>query len=267
MRFTTAVVSILAGSAFAAPTDMSAEMKADTASDMSADAAAALSNMQLADMFSERQLAVLKVLSEHKHELGLNDKEAEIMDTFMGALHETVHLNDKRQAATTAAPPVITNATNTVTGPLGSLGSVIDPLNTTNANATTAALGTTAGTITDATTGALAGSISPLDILKSIPALASLLGQVPGLGGATSGLTGGTSGLGGLTGGLGGLTGGLGGLTGGLGGLTGGLGGLTGGLGGLTGGLGGLTGGLGGLGGLGLFGRGLLGGILIPGIL
>ncbi|KAL6693387.1 hypothetical protein J3F84DRAFT_350794 [Trichoderma pleuroticola] len=230
MRFTTAIVSILVGSAFAAPTDMSAEMKADTASDMSADAVAALSHMRLADMFSERQLAVLKVLSEHKQELGLNDKEAEMMDTFMGALHETFHLNDKRQIAT--PPSIITNATdaagnatNTATSPLGSLGSAINPLNVTNTNATT---------------GALTGSISPLDILKSIPGLASLLGgATSGLGGATSGLTGGTSGLGGLTGGLGGLTSGLGGLAGGLGGL----------------------------GGLGLLGRGLLGGILIPGIL
>ncbi|KAK0755784.1 hypothetical protein N5P37_011658 [Trichoderma harzianum] len=262
MRFTTAVVSILVGSAFAAPTEMSAEMKADTASDMSADAIAALSHMRLSDIFSERQLAVLKVLSEHKHELGLDDKEAEMMDTFMGALHETFHLNDKRQIATPAAPPsIITNATdaagnatNTVTGALGNPGGVIDPLNVTNTNATTGAVGTTAGTITNATTGALTDSTALLNILKSIPALGNLFaGTTGGLGGATSGLTGATSGLGGLTGGLGGLTGGLGGLTGGLGGSTGGLGGLTGGLGGLCG--------------PGLFGRGLLGGILIPGIL
>ncbi|KAJ4857876.1 hypothetical protein T069G_08773 [Trichoderma breve] len=250
MRFTTAVVSILVGSAFAAPTEMSAEMKTDTASDMSADAIAALSHMHLSDIFSERQLAVIKVLSKHKHELGLNDKEAEMMDTFMGALHETFHLNDKRQIATDAAG----NATNTVTGALGNPGGVIDPLNVTNTNATTGAVGTT---IANATTGALAGSTALLDILKSIPALGALLaGTTGGLGGATSGLTGAASGLGGLTGGLGESTGGLGGLTGGLGGLTGGLGGL--------------TGSLGGLGSLGLLcprSGGLLGGILIPGIL
>lgn len=254
MRFTTAVVSILVGSAFAAPTEMSTDMNADTASDMSADTITALSHMHLSDIFSERQLAVLKVLSKHKHELGLNDKEAEMMDTFMGALHETFHLNDKRQIA--IPPSIITNATdaagnatNTVTGALGNPGSLIDPLNITNPNATTGAVGTTAGTIANATTGALTGSTALLDILKSIPALGSLLaGTTGGLGGATSGLTGATSGLGGLTGGLGGLTGGLGGLTGGLGGLTGGLGGL---------------------GGLGACSRsgGLLGGILIPGIL
>lgn len=263
MRFTTAVVSILVGSAFAAPTEMSTEMNADTASDMSADAIAALSHMHLSDIFSERQLAVLKVLSKHKHELGLNDKEAEMMDTFMGALHETFHLNDKRQIAIppsiiTNATDAIGNATNTVTGALGNPGGLIDPLNVTNTNATTGAVGTTAGTIANATTGALTGSTALLDILKSIPALGALLaGTTGGLGGATSGLTGAASGLGGLTG-----------ATSGLGGLTGGLGGLTGGLGGLTGGLGGLTGGLGGLGGL-LCPRsgGLLGGILIPGIL
>lgn len=250
MRFTTAVVSILVGSAFAAPTEMSADMKTDSSSDMSADAIAALSHMQLSDIFSERQLAVLKVLSKHKHELGLNDKEAEMMDTFMGALHETFHLNDKRQIPTppsiiTNATDAVGNATNTVTGALGNPGGVIDPLNVTNPNATTGALG---ATIANATTGALTGSTALLDILKSIPALGALLGGTTGgLGGATSGLTGAASGLGGLTGGLGGLTGSLGGSTGGLGGLTGGLGGL---------------------GGL-LCPRsgGLLGGILIPGIL
>ncbi|KAF3067897.1 hypothetical protein CFAM422_008562 [Trichoderma lentiforme] len=234
MRFTTAVVSILVGSAFAAPTEMSAEMKADTASDMSADAIAALSHMRLSDIFSERQLAVLKVLSEHKHELGLNDKEAKMMDTFMGALHETFHLNDKRQIAippsiVTNATDVAGNATNTVTGALGNPGSVIDPLNVTDTNATTGAVGTTAGTITNATTGALADSNALLNILKGIPALGNLLtGTTGGLGGTTSGLTGATSGLGGLTGGLGGLTGGLGGLGGLLscprsGGLLGGI--------------------------------------------
>ncbi|KAM0444356.1 hypothetical protein ACHAO4_010255 [Trichoderma viride] len=276
MRFTAAtVVSLLAGSAIAAPTDMNANQ----ASDMSADASS-IAKMSLADMFSERQMAVLKVLSEHQQELGMSQEEMDMMDAFMAALHEA-GVNVKRQliaiptAITALAPPAI-NATA-----LGSLRSAITALNGANS-------GAGAGAASGAANTAVGSAPDLLSILKNIPGLAGLLGGVTGtLGGATSGLGSATSGLGGLTGGLGGLNSTLGGLTGGLGGLNSTLGGLTGGLGGLnstlgglsgglgrlngslgglTGGLGGLTGGLGGLCG-GVRRGGLLGGILLPGIL
>lgn len=206
MRFTAAtVVSLLAGSAIAAPTDINA----NKASDMSADASS-ITNMRLADMFSERQMAVLKVLSEHQQELGMGQEEKEMMDAFMAALHDEAAVNVKRQVPVLV--PTTINAT--ALGSLGSLGSAIDALNTIKSGAPTGAIGAP-GSVTDV-----------LSTLKGIPGLGSLLANATGaLGGATSGLGSATSGLSCLTGGLGGLTGGLGGLTGGLrrGGLLGGV--------------------------------------------
>ncbi|KAM0512118.1 hypothetical protein ACHAPE_009166 [Trichoderma viride] len=236
MRFTAvSVVSLLAGSAIAAPTDMNA----NKASDMSADAS--IANMRLANLFSERQMAVLRVLSEHQQELGMSQQEKDMMDALMAALHdETVTV--KRQALVPV--PTLTALNGTA---LGSLGSVV--------GAPTDIVGAVGGAASGAANTAAGLGTDVLSILKGIPGLGSLLGGArgtPGLGSATSGLSG-------LTGGLGGLNGSLGGLTGGLGGSNSSLGGLTGGLGGLTGGLGGPCGGAG--------RGGLLGGILIPGIL
>ncbi|KAL7920600.1 hypothetical protein ACQKWADRAFT_328614 [Trichoderma austrokoningii] len=250
MKFTT-VVSLLAGSALAAPADI----KATKPTGMSANASS-MGGMRLADMFDVRQMAVLKVLSEHQQELGMSQQEKQMMDAFMAALHGEAAVNAKRQAP--AAAPDAT-ALNSLDGATDALTAVDSGVPTGVAGA----VGEAASGVTNTAAGAPISVTDILNILKSNPVLAALLGNVTG---AAGGLTGG---LGGLTGGLGNLTGGLtGNLTGGLGNLTGGLGGLTGGLGNLTGGLGGLNGGLGGL--LGVLGGGrggLLGGILIPGIL
>ncbi|KAK1238137.1 hypothetical protein MKX08_002716 [Trichoderma sp. CBMAI-0020] len=236
MKFTIAtVVSLLAGSAIAAP----AEMKANKATDMSA-GASSIANMRLADMFSERQMAVLKVLSEHQQELGMSQEEKHMLDAFMTALNEAV-VNAKRQAPLPV--PALTPAALNTTAP-GSLGSTIGALDGVNSSGADAPTGI-AGAVGDAASGAVNTAVGSatdvLSILKNIPALAGLLANATGtVGGATSGLGSATSGLSGLTG----LNGALGGLTGGLGGLRG-LAGL-----------------------LSRIHRGgLLGGILIPGIL
>ncbi|KAM0480228.1 hypothetical protein ACHAPX_004054 [Trichoderma viride] len=242
MRFTAvSVVSLLAGTAIAAPTDVNA----NKASDMSADAS--IANMRLANLFSERQMAVLRVLSEHQQELGMSQEEKDMMDAFMAALHDEAAVTVKRQALVPV--PTLTALNGTA---LGSLGSVI--------GAPTGIVGAVGGAASGAANTAAGLGTDLLSILKNIPGLGALLANATGAaGGATSGLGSATSGLSGLTGGLGGLNGSLGGLTGRLGGQNGSLGGLTGGLGGLTGGLGGLCGGA--------RRGGLLGGILIPGIL
>ncbi|UKZ89658.1 uncharacterized protein TrAFT101_004702 [Trichoderma asperellum] len=280
MRFTAATaVSLLAGSAIAAPADMN--MNSSKAADMSTDASS-ITNIRLADMFSERQMAVLKVLSKHQQELGMSQEEMQMMDAFMAALHGDAAGNVKRDdpapvdaadtapvdaadtapvdaadtapvdaadtAPVDAADPTVTPTSANSTA-LDILDGVIAALTAAGSNAATPVAGADTTGVNSTAAGALGSSTGLLSILKGIPVLGALLGTMTSTaGGATSGLGSATSGLSNLTGGC-----------------AGGLEGLTGGLGGLKGGLGGLTGGLGLLGGLKK--GGLLGGILIPGIL
>ncbi|PTB40246.1 hypothetical protein M441DRAFT_59046 [Trichoderma asperellum CBS 433.97] len=272
MRFTAATaVSLLAGSAIAAPADMN--MNSSKAADMSTDASS-ITNIRLADMFSERQMAVLKVLSKHQQELGMSQEEMQMMDAFMAALHGDAAGNVKRDdpapvdavdtapvdaadtapvdaadtAPVDAADPTVTPTSANSTA-LDILDGVIAALTAAGSNAATPVAGADTTGVNSTAAGALGSSTGLLSILKGIPVLGALLGTATSTaGGATSGLGSATSGLSNLTGGC-----------------AGGLGALTGGLGGLKGGLGGLTGGLGLLGGLNK--GGLLGGILIPGIL
>ncbi|TFA98413.1 hypothetical protein CCMA1212_009847 [Trichoderma ghanense] len=253
MKFTaTTIISLLTSTALAAPTDLSSN---STTTAMVPEASPP-TELHLADIFSDRQAAVLKVLSSHKQDLGLSEKEAEILDTFMKALRDNVSINVKRQLPPVSPPPA--DGTNTTTPttptdgtgaaggstPVQGNGTLVDPLNGVNVTALGGLLGSAPLNGVNVTAlGSLLGNATGTAATANATATAlAILGAIPGLASLLGGTT--TGGLGGLTAGLGGLTG-LGGLNGGMSGLTGGLGGL----------LGGLRRG------------GLLGGILIPGIL
>jgi hypothetical protein len=201
MKFTT-VVSLLAGSAIAAPTDMRA---ADTSAD-----ASSIANVRLADMFSERQMAVLKVLSEHQQDLGLSEQEKALMDAFMAALHDEAEANAKRDlpvpvpalpvsvpavpvpAVPVPAVPVPSVSVPGVSVPAASVGAAVPTALTPPLPASVNATAPTTGPVNPTALGNLGSAIDALNTVNNATGLATgaVGSAASGVANATAGATG-----------------------------------------------------------------------------